>query len=1024
MPLNASSPPRRGGSGLNLRRYPQRRSSCGLLTRIFSWTIAFAAAWSPAIAEPSSRWNLQAWHVEEGLPDNRIVGLVQLPDGYLCVATREGVVRFNGANFENITAANPSGVIGGGVRAMFADARGGLWLDMFRETLVHVSEHSTEVFTAREGVPNGDLTDVIGDAEGRVWLVIGGRTCTVQDQQIRTIELAPAVLARDVHDQAWCAVGRSIGILTARGFVPQVTVEAEPVVISRSQSGGLWVCAGQQLFRLTEATELVPQHTFSAGFRPTCLLEDRAGVLWVGSAKDGLLRFDGTSVEAIGTSRHSITCLLEDREGNIWLGSAGGGVSRVRRRTLRFSGPQSGDSPESLASVCEDRQGRLWTATSSGKLARRVQDEWMFEPWAGNNVSCVAADTGGDLWIGTHGHGLMQVHLPSGERRTWTTKDGLPGDSIRFLFVAGDQTVWIATQAPAALCKVSLGKVESIAVPKDVRTFRAIAQDASGAIWIGTSEGRIFRVEDKGLYAVPIVNDATQTSVRCLHATPDGGLWIGYAGRGVGWLKDGNFKVFSSSTGLIDDTVWHIASDQHNAIWITGPHGISRISLAEAKAVAEGKQALLRPALFGRGEGHAGFVGNYNNMPSAVRTGDGILFFATSQGLLELDPAACQQNLIPPPVMLERVVVDEKIAALRKHWSWAYPAQAREAVQDLKPDARLRLLPSHRRLAFDFAALSYAAPENVRYRYRLENFDNDWTETASERTARYSRLPAGEYTFRVIACNDSGIWNESGAAVTLIVEPFFWQTWWFRLAAMASFTVAVVLTVRWLSFRKLQAKLRLAEQQAALSEERARIAQDIHDDLGGSLSHIKFLSESAAHDQAANPQAAEPLQQITATVRQILKSLDEIVWAINPRNDTLPGLISYLGHYAVDFLRTSGMRFELELPDNPPELTVASDLRHHVFLVVKEALTNIARHSAAHKVRLEVKCTSGSLVVIIQDDGRGFDPAVSGAEGDGLQNMRQRMQKIGGEIAISSGPGGGTRISLEVKTERTNPVGP
>jgi signal transduction histidine kinase len=366
--------------------------------------------------------------------------------------------------------------------------------------------------------------------------------------------------------------------------------------------------------------------------------------------------------------------------------------------------------------------------------------------------------------------------------------------------------------------------------------------------------------------------------------------------------------------------------------------------------------------------------------------------------------------------MMERVAVDDRLVALRKHWSWNYSPQARLPIADLKSDTSLRLPPSHRRVAIDFAALSYAAPENVRYRYRLENFDNDWTETANEHTARYSRLPAGEYRFRVIACNDSGVWNETGAAVSIVVDPFFWQTWWFRLAVLAAFTLAVALLVRWLSFRRLRAQLTLAEQQAALSEERARIAQDIHDDLGGSLAHIKFLSEAAAHEQAANPAAAEPLRHITATVRQILKSLDEIVWAINPRNDSLPDLISYLGHYAADFLRTAGVQFELELPDNPPTRAVGSDVRHHVFLLVKEALTNVARHAAARKVRLEVRLEGDALSVVIRDDGRGFDPARAGSAGDGLQNMRKRMAAIGGRIEFTSTPGSGTQLRLTVPT--------
>jgi signal transduction histidine kinase len=316
---------------------------------------------------------------------------------------------------------------------------------------------------------------------------------------------------------------------------------------------------------------------------------------------------------------------------------------------------------------------------------------------------------------------------------------------------------------------------------------------------------------------------------------------------------------------------------------------------------------------------------------------------------------------------------------------------------------------------FEFAALTFAAPENVRFRYRLEGVDSAWSEPDAGRSAQYSRLPAGVYRFQVTACNEAGVWNETGSELFLEVNPFFWQTWWFRILLLLGFTLAVVAVVRLVSFRLLQTRLRHAEQQAALFRDRTRIARDIHDDLGGSLAHIKLLSEIASREQGLPEGSAQQVRQITQTTQQVMKSLDEIVWAINPRNDTLPHLISYLGQHSVEFLRAAGISCSVDLPETPPELVVPSDQRHHLFLAVKEALTNVVRHSGARTVTLRVQLEGSLLLLEIGDDGRGFSQVPDDALADGLRNMRQRIESLGGRFHLDSRPGEGTRLRFELQ---------
>ncbi|HXE42288.1 MAG TPA: triple tyrosine motif-containing protein, partial [Candidatus Baltobacteraceae bacterium] len=329
-----------------------------------------------------------------------------------------------------------------------------------------------------------------------------------------------------------------------------------------------------------------------------------------------------------------------------------------------------------------------------------------------------------------------------------------------------------------------------------------------------------------------------------------------------------------------------------------------------------------------------------------------------------------------------------------------------------KPQSALRFPASHRRLEFDFTALSFAAPESVNFQYRLDGFDDNWVEGGTQQSVNYSRLPAGKYQFRVKACNRDGIWNETGAAIAFTVEPFLWQTWWFRLAALIMFTSAVFAIARYVSFRRLRLQLKIIEQQAALDKERTRIARDIHDDLGCRLTKIVLLTELTLQNSSKADNAIDRVKQISATAREGMQSLDETVWAINPRNDTLPDLIDYIGQFALEFLRTAGIRCRLNLPDHPPVRTISAEVRHNLFLAVKEALNNIVRHSNATEVFVRVVINGDSLVIAIEDNGRGFGQLPDTATADGLRNMRQRMEEISGECRIESELGTGTKISF------------
>jgi signal transduction histidine kinase len=341
----------------------------------------------------------------------------------------------------------------------------------------------------------------------------------------------------------------------------------------------------------------------------------------------------------------------------------------------------------------------------------------------------------------------------------------------------------------------------------------------------------------------------------------------------------------------------------------------------------------------------------------------------------------------------------------------------------------IKLGPGHRKLEIHFAALSYTSPENVQFRYRLSGFDANWVEAAGDRHATYPRLGAGNYQFQVLACNNSGVWNETGAKVVVAVSPFFWETWWFRIGgglAMVGAAAGVALTV---SRRRYRQKLRRLEARRALEHERARIARNIHDDLGASLTRISLLSQPSRVEAEGLPAAFANLTEIHHTARDLTHAMGEVVWAVNPEHDTFDSLANYISHFAQNFLKATGVRCRIEVPLNLPRHPLSAEIRHNLFLAFKEALNNVVKHSGATEVRISLTPREFGLELTVQDNGRGFTGAMVAAQtgagdaprpvpGNGLANMQVRLQEIGGSCEIASEPGTGTRVTFRVRLKR------
>lgn len=994
-----------------------------LLIRRLSFVLGGCLGGALASAAPAeSAWVMRTWQSDDGLPNNNVTDVAQTADGYLWVATPAQLARFDGVQFEGFWPKQIIPQFDRKITALLPTKEGGLWLGMNHGPLLYLHEGTVKIVT--DAVQELNAAAILEDVEGAVWVdyrgggagIVGGILLRAKDGKVVQLPASTGggnsrSLACDQAGRVWLARDGQVGWFRGDEFVSEVRLPGRMTRLAGAAAGGLWLCSGSQLFKyetpggLKEVGALPPE---SAGAQPTVLEEDRRGAVWIGTAANGLFRYAAGRMEAVPTSHPEILCLREDREGNLWVGTGGGGLDRVQPRSIALEGVEAGLPAVDVRSLCEDAGGVLWAATEDGALAWRKDGRWSpvnaDVAWSGGAVSVLAAEPGGAVWMGTQGRRLYRWQ--NGSVDSWEKNDGLVSRVISSLLVTRGGDLWIGGNAPEALQRLRAGQLETIPLPPDVRVIRAMAEDAAGTIWVGTSKGLLLRVQGNQVEDRAVPLSGADRSIRCLQATPDGSVWIGYAGWGLGRLKEGRLARLTSEQGLCDDQVSQIVADQ-DWLWIGADHGIFKVRQQEFEDVVAGRAARLHPVRYGSSDGLPSLQANFGATPGSLRSRDGRLWLPMRTGLAVADPHQVRQDLAPPVVWLKRVVVDDRLLAF---YGGAVPVG--QMIDLRRPPEPVRLPPGHRRLEFEFTVLSFAAPENVSFQYRLDGLDDRWIEHAATRTVSYSRLPAGDYTFRVKASNRDGVWNETGAAFAFTVAPFLWQTWWFRLGAVTGFTAAVIALARYISFRRLRRRLQVLEQQSALDRERARIAKDIHDDVGASLTHVALLSGLAQRDRAEPDRVREHVGQIAAAARSVTDSLDEIVWAVNPRNDTLPHLVNYLAKYARELLTAADLRCVLELPERPPERALSAEVRHNLFLGVKEALNNAVRHAHATTVTLTIAPAEAALTVEVRDDGRGFDRPPDDEGADGLRNLRQRLAAIGGECRIESRIGGGTSVQL------------
>ncbi len=970
---------------------------------------------STPLAELSS----QAWVLENGLPQNTVQTLAQSALGYVWVGTEAGLARFDGSEFEVFDRSSHPSLPSGDIRCLLAARDGALWIGS-AEGLARWKNGSMMFFSRHSGLPGDEIRGLVQTDDGVIWAWTDGGLARLSGDHFEAAgNEVPGETTRVLADGKgglWVVTTRGMAAyenghwtpVRRQGLWPQGSV----VLAQRLPDGTLALASNRRLLLMRggRAVKSLTVGRELPGTRIQTLLADREGSLWIGT-NGGLARLVRGKLQLFAASEPlataSVLALMEDREGNLWVGTETVGLHILRDRRFFTFGMREGLASDATTTVVEDHAGTLWVGTmgwglNALRLRKTGEDSETFpahgairtytvrDGLASNVILSLAAAPDGDLWVGTP-DGLNRIR--KGHIDTYTSADGLPDDFIRSLLVDSDGSLWIGTRHGLVHWMHEPGpqsqmKIYTRADGLGSDLVGAMARDAHGDLWVATLAGL------SRLYKGSIVNFTTANGLGSNVATAllprsDGTLLIGTENHG---LYQWNGQRFSAAvpSGLDQTTIHAILNDGLGHLWFATGNGIARCDYTHPAAGnhAAGCSHWIE---FGTADGLRTRQMATNSHPSAWRSRDGHLWFASPKGLVEVSPAHFRLNKLPPPVVLERFAVDDVDQPLHGNGT------------------SLKIAAGHVHFQFDYAGLSFVAPQKVRYRYMLQGFDRKWTEAGARRSAYYTNIPPGNYTFRVEAANNDGVWNNTGAELSFDLQRHFYQTLWFYGLLLLAMAGSIFLVIR--------RRLRAAEREfSVVLGERSRIAREIHDTLAqgyvGVSVQLELLAELLRLQKL--DAAAKQLDTTREYVREGLADARQSIWALrtqDSRDVRFPVKLRRMAEHAGSAQLTS--HFSVFGAYRP--LPAAKE--REMLRVAQEAIHNVKKHAEASELFVRLEYGSEMIVLEVRDNGRGGAVAQESgfAPGHfGMTGMRERAEAIGGTLEVESEPGRGTTIRLRV----------
>jgi ligand-binding sensor domain-containing protein/signal transduction histidine kinase len=988
--------------------------------RMFSRVVfaVFAVACCPCASalNPSldiSQYAHNAWTVRDGFFKGSITSIAQTPDGYLWLGTEFGLLRFDGVRTVPWQTPSSDHLPGTRIVRLLASRDGRLWIG----TPQGLASWKDGKLTGYSDLDGQAVYSLLEDREETIWATASStslrKLCAIRGGHVQCYgedgSFGPAVgaLYADNKGSLWAG---GVGTLWRwKPGPPKIyrLPDSELAVhaLLEDDNGDLLIGLRSGIRRLVNGkTEAFPLPGGARQVNPERLLRDRNGGLWIGTAQ-GLLHVHRGKTDRFaqsdGLSGENVSALFEDREGNIWAATPDG-LDRFRDFAVATVSLRQGLSSASAGAVLAARDGSVWLSTPDGlnrwkdgqitiyrKRTAGLPDDY---------VESLFQDDRERIWLSTlRGFGYF-------ENGRFIPVSGVPGRYVHSIREDSERNLWISHNQ--GLFHLLGGRVvERIPWAKLGRTGQLVylaSDPLQGGLWLGFYEGGVAYFKDGHVRAWYAVSDGLgEGRVNALQLGRNGALWVATE-RGLSRLKNGRIDTLSGKNGLPCDAVYSVMEDDDHSLWMYTTCGLVRLCEADLQAWVEDSKRKIQVAVFDSSDGvrsHASPISNFN--PRFAKSADGKLWFVHSGGVGVIDPRYLPVNQLPPPVHIEQINVDGK---------------------NYDPTRGLRLPPLIRDVSIEYTALSFVAPEKVRFRYKLEGQDRDWKEVVNDRQVQYSNLAPRNYRFRVMACNNSNVWNEAGDSFDFSIDPAYYQTRWFLAACMAAFLGLVWGLYR---YRLHQIAREFDARLAERVNERTRIARDLHDTLLQSFHGLMFRFQAARNmlprrsEEAmqALDAALERTENAIAEGRDAIQGLRASTVVTNELAQAMTALgVEMASHASSQDSASNTTRFRVVVEGPPRDLHPI--LRDEVYAIAREAVQNAFRHSQALDIEVEIAYNGSSFRLRVRDDGKGIDPAIV-AEGRaghyGVPGMRERAKRIGGKLDVWTEAGAGTEIELSIR---------
>ncbi|WP_321474825.1 two-component regulator propeller domain-containing protein [uncultured Paludibaculum sp.] len=947
-----------------------------------------------------SQYAHRQWTQAEGLPQDTVRALAQSRDGYLWIGTEEGLARFDGMEF-TIFTRDADQLPNNLVTSLWAARDGSVWIGTAGGLARYHAGRFT-IFSAKDGVPSAFITSIHEDSRGTVWVAAGLSLCRYRDGRFTAFGQENGIPAQGVRaaivdgaDRVWVSTFGSIGVFEndryqplpddapqASGIALCMALDAAGHVVAGGTNGVVLEEGGRR--RLLTVADGLPAAFVRA------VAHDRDGVLWIGT-NSGLCRRVGNRIESVNEPAFPlgewVWCLFQDREGNLWVGT-NSGLHLFRDQNFAVFGKNEGLPSDQPTTVMQARDGAVWVGFHDGGVGRFVESRFVtVQGLPSKEVFCLREASGGEVLVGTRA-GLTRIR--GGSVTTYVPNDPVGRHNVFDAMEVAPGKLWLATNR--GVLELAEGKESNPIAGGPLLNDAVVALLAArdGSRWAGTFGSGLWHWRNGQLELITVDQGLSSNQIRSLAEDDDGTIWIGTAGGGLAFFREGRFWRCTAANGLPSDNVAHITDDGMGWLWLATTRGLARIEKTKIKGLVRNPAERLPVVVFGIGEG----LKSMNCAPGwpastgGGRSRDGRLWFPTVAGLAAVRP----ERLVPDSTPLPAHVVEVRVDGA-----------------DLVPTAFASLPPNSHRIEFRYGAVRLAAPESVRYRYKLEGLDAQWIEAGTRRVANYNTLPSGHYRFVVSASDSRGaVFGEMGS-FSFERTPHLYERWWFRWLVAAGVLLLLWLISRW---RILQERHRFSLVLA----ERARLAREIHDTLA--QGYVGISSQLEAVSMLLPKDPAQAGKYLSLAQKMAHHSLTEARRSVmDLRDRALEGQTLAQAMEQTSRMMTAGrgLTATVHAAENLPP--VPKETEQQLLRIAQEALANALKHAAAKHARIQLQRQGNALKLSITDDGGGFDAnnAFLAAGGHfGLLGMQERAQRAGGSLKLETAPGAGTTIEVTV----------